>query len=231
MFTGRKLALTLAFTVLVVVAFGISCNGFFPSPTLQSIAIQPPSVQIPYQTTYNLTAYGTYDDGTRSPISSGVVWSSTTGNVTFADPSKGAAYGAQLGTDTITASAQGISQTASATVFLGSITNFQVCTGTFSKPGTCSSSLTWTPDVTSQTVPQTFIAEGTSGGTLYDLTTASTWTIAPTPVAGSITCTNTGTTPENCQVTQGTTASPPTYVITVTYGTNSTATVNITVTG
>jgi hypothetical protein len=230
MLTGRKLALTLAFTVLVVVAFGVSCKGFFPHPVLQSIAIQPPSPQIPYQQTMDLQAWGTYDTG-RSQITSGVVWSSSNGNVTFADSSKGAAYGAILGTATITASAQGLSQTASATVVLGSIANFQVCTGTFSNPGTCSSSLTWTPDVTSSTVNQSFIAQGTSGGTTYDLTTASTWTVAPTPGAGSITCTNSGASPETCTVTQGTTASPPTYVITVTYGTNNSATVNITVTG
>ena len=30
MLTGRKMALTLAFTVLVALAFGAGCRGFFP---------------------------------------------------------------------------------------------------------------------------------------------------------------------------------------------------------
>ncbi len=53
MLTGRKLALTLAFTVLVVVAFGMSCNGFFTDPTLSSIAIQPPTPQIEIGSAYD----------------------------------------------------------------------------------------------------------------------------------------------------------------------------------
>src|SRR6266436_7587776 len=39
MLTGRKLALTLAFTVLVALAFGAGCRGFFPKSVLQSLEI------------------------------------------------------------------------------------------------------------------------------------------------------------------------------------------------
>ncbi len=43
MLTGRKLSLTLAFGVLVIVAIGASCKGFFPDNTLSTVAIQPPT--------------------------------------------------------------------------------------------------------------------------------------------------------------------------------------------
>src|SRR5258708_19719657 len=66
MLNGRKLALELAFTVLVAVAFGASCRGFFPKPTLQSLAVGPatPTLQTgPTNNTRQMTAGGTYDDG------------------------------------------------------------------------------------------------------------------------------------------------------------------------
>jgi hypothetical protein len=235
MLTGRKLALTLVFTVLVALAFGVSCRGFFPPNSLTAISIQPPTPQIEVgpANAQTLQAFGTFEDNTRSQITSGVVWTSSDNTVILIVPNTGVATGVNSGgTATITASAQGLSATAQATAYLGSVSGFQVCLGTFGSTSCSSGStaLTWNPNALG-TVNQSFVAQGTSGGTLLDLTTGSTWTIAPTPAAGSITCSNSGVTPETCTVDAGTTASPPTYVITVTYGTNPvlTATVNVTV--
>ena len=74
MLTGRKLALTLAFTVLVALAFGVSCTGFFPKNSLTAISIQPPSPQIEVGSanSQTLQAWGTYQDNSRSQITSGV---------------------------------------------------------------------------------------------------------------------------------------------------------------
>src|SRR6266849_3929979 len=232
MLTGRRLALKLAFTVLVALAFGAGCRGFFPKNTLSSIAIQPPSPQIEVgpTTSQTLQAWGTYQDNTRRQITSGVVWTSSDTTVVSIVANTRVATGEKSGTATITASAQGLSATATATAFLANITGFQVCMGTFGATTSCSSGstpLTWNPNATI-TVNQSFIAQGTSNGTGFDLTTASTWTVAPTPVAGSLTCSNSGVSPETCTVNAGTTAG--TYTITVTYGTSSTATVNVTVT-
>ena len=236
MLTGRKLALTLAFTVLVVVAFGMSCNGFFTDPVLQSIAIQPPTPQIEIGSTtpQTLEAWGTYDNNSRSRITSGVSWTSSpsttvaiVGPCANAQPCGSAtAQGVASGTATITASAQGISATATATAYLGNITNFQVCQGTTVPVTSCTS--TWNANAASL-VTQDFVAQGTSNGTTFDLTTAATWTVAPTPGAGSITCTSSAS-PAVCTVDQNTTAG--TYTITVSYGANPTltATVNLTVT-
>ena len=236
MFTGRKLALTLAFTVLVVVAFGVSCGGFFTDPTLSSIAIQPPSPQVEVgSSTVTLQAWGTYSDNSRARITSGVAWTSSPSTIVeilapcaTQECGNATVQGLASGTSTITAAAQGISATATATAYLGNITNFEVCQGTTVPVTSCTS--TWSVNALNGSTTQAFVAQGTSNGTTFDLTTAANWTVAPTPNTGSITCTNNGASPELCLVDQNTTAGP--YTITVTYGTNptQTATVNVTVT-
>jgi hypothetical protein len=234
MLTGRKLALTLAFTGLVVVAFGAGCKGFFTDPTLSTISIQPPTpqVQVGGGNSITLQAWGTFSDNSRSQITSGVAWSSSgQGSTVDIDPKTGVMTGVGSGgTATITAAAQGISGTAQATAFLGTVTQFQVCLGSFGST-TCSNGATplpWNPNVTQTQVQQNFITQGLNNGTELDLTTASTWTITTSPTSGTISCTN-ASSPAVCTVTQGATAGS--YVITVTYGTSQTATINVTVTG
>ncbi len=205
MWTGRKLPLTLAFVVLVGLAVGVGCQGFFVNPVLQSIAIQPPSPQIVLTKTLNLQAWGTYDDGTRSQITSGVVWSSNSTNVTI-DPNTGVATGAALGTATITASAQGLSGTASATVYLV-ITSLTVSPTTWSFTGAQGQA----------NVPFTATANGN-----VDITSGATFTSSNTTY---INCVN-GTSPVLCTAI----ATPPgPYTITVSYpGSTLTAIVNVT---
>src|ERR1700722_3377092 len=228
MLTGRKLGLTLAFTVLVALAFGVSCTGFFPANSLTAVTIQPPSPQIEVGTPQTLQAWGTYANNTgTTQITSGVVWTSSDNTVLTINPFTGGRRGVG-GSPTVTASAQRLSGTASATVYLGTITSFEVCMGTFGATTSCSdgsSPLIW--NANAQGTPQaTFIAEGVSGGTTFDFTTASTWTVVSS--AAGIQCTNSDVSPETCQVTADTTAG--TYPVTVTYGTTNAATLNIVVT-
>jgi hypothetical protein len=233
MLTGRKLALTLAFTALIALAFGVSCTGFFPPNSLTAVTIQPPSPQVEVGTPQTLQAWGTYANNTgTTQITSGVVWTSSDNTVLTINPSTGVATGVgQGGSATVTASAQGLSGTASVNVYLGTITVFQLCTGTFGST-TCSSGstpLVWNASNVANSSPVlTFIAQGVSGATTYDLTTASTWTVVGTPASGTISCTNSGASPETCTVDQDTSAG--TYPVTVTYGTTNSATLNIVVT-
>jgi hypothetical protein len=126
MLTGLKLPLTLAFAVLVVVAFGVSCHGFFPDPVLQSIAINPTAPQVNVGKTQNLQVYGTYDNGTRKQVTSGVSWSSGDTNIaTVTGTSSATLQGVTPGSVTITASAQALSATATATV-IGNVTAITV---------------------------------------------------------------------------------------------------------
>jgi len=246
MLTGRKLVLTLAFTVLVVVAFGMSCNGFFTDPVLQSIAIQPPSPQIEIgsTTTQTIQAWGTYDTKPRSLITSGVSWtSSPSTTVEIVGPCANAqscgsatVQGVGSGTATITAAAQGLSATATATAYLGNITGFEVCEGTFGGSSTtCSNGstpLTWAASgVSAGSVIQDLFAQATNPSpppAEIDLTSASTWTVASS-LASSITCDNTAT-PPTCTVAQNTTLTQTTTytnAITVTYGTSSSASITV----
>jgi hypothetical protein len=233
MLVGRKLGLTLAFTVLIALAFGVSCTGFFPPNSLTAITIQPPSPQIEVGTPQGLQAWGTYANNTgTSQITSGVVWTSSDPSVLTINPSTGVATGLSTGgggSATITASAQGLSGTASANVFLGTVTGFTLCTGTFGST-TCGNPLVWNADASNSTPTQTFVAQATNPSApppTLDLTVASTWTVVTTPAQGAISCTNSGISPETCTVDQGTT--PGTYPVTVTYGTTDSATLSIVV--
>lgn len=119
MLTGRKLALTLAFAGLVIVAFGISCNGFFVDPTLTSITINPnaPSVQV--GSTTNLRAWGVNSDNQGSYLTSGVSWSTSNNAIaTITGTGNATLKGLQAGTVTVTAGAESVTNTATATVYI-----------------------------------------------------------------------------------------------------------------
>jgi hypothetical protein len=207
MFTGRRLALTLAFTVLVVVAFGVGCTGFFPKPSLLSVAIQPASPQIVLGQTSTLQAWGTYDNNQHTQITSGVAWSSDSASVTI-DQNSGVATGNSLGTATITATAQGISGTATATVIVGTINSLAV------NPNT------WGLTTTGGTKTFVVMANGTE-----DVTTGATFTPSDTT---DFSCSNSGASPETCTANSGVVAN--TYTITVTYpGTSLAPVITVTV--
>ncbi|MGB9074474.1 MAG: Ig-like domain-containing protein [Terriglobales bacterium] len=223
-FAENRLPLTLAFTVLVVVAVGVSCKGFFPPNSLSSIAIQPPSPQVQVGQSTGLQAWGTYLDNSKSQLTSGVVWTTSDNTTVSIDQNTGEITGeGSGGTATITAAAQGISATATATSFLPNVTGLTVCTGTFNT-GTCPAP-TWTISGTSGG-HQSYYAKATSNGTTVDVTTVATWAVSPTATNGSVTC-DASLSPATCTVDPGTTTGP--YVITVTYPNVPSVTANITV--
>jgi hypothetical protein len=119
MLTGRKLALTLAFTVLVAVAFGVSCKGFFVPPTLTSITINPtaPSVQFGQTTTVQAYVVNSNDQG--SYATSGVSWSSSDDTIaTVTGTGSATLTGVSAGTVQITAASENVTNTATATVYI-----------------------------------------------------------------------------------------------------------------
>jgi hypothetical protein len=123
MLTGRKLALTLAFTVLIALAAGVNCGKFFQPNILESIAIQPSTLDLGVGATQQFTAFGTYQDGTRAQLTSGLVWTSTD-NVDVPITAAGVVTGvnATSAAVTITGDAQGLSGTATVSV-IGDVTN------------------------------------------------------------------------------------------------------------
>ncbi len=225
-FAGKRLPLTVAFAVLLVAAFGAGCKGFFQPNALESVAIQPPTPEVEVGQSTSLQAWGTYQDNTRSQITSGVAWTSSDPTTIAVDPNTGeisAPSTSSGGTATITAAAQGLSATATATSYLGNVTTPQVCTGTFNT-GTCPAA-TWSLTATVGG-SQNYYARADSNGKPVDITTVATWTITgQTTTAGGISCAATST-PAVCTVTPGTLPTGS-YTITVTYPGNITATAGI----
>jgi trimeric autotransporter adhesin len=231
--TKKNLRLAGAFIALATLALAISCTGFFVNPTLTTITVDPPTPSVDQGATQQMTATGTFQDGSTSTLQGStscsgntVCWSSS--DTTVATISTGGLVtGVGQGTATITAASGAITGTTTATVILSNITNFEVCEGSFDATTSCSngsSPLTWDANAT-ETVTQDFVAQGSSNGTEFDLTTSAIWTVVNSPT--DVTCDNSSS-PAVCTVQQGTTAG--TYTVTITYGTNQTATISIVVT-
>jgi hypothetical protein len=221
MLTGRKLALTLAFTALVAVAFGAGCRGFFPKPVLQSIAINPTAPQVNVGQTQNLQVFGTYDNGNRNVVTSGVSWSSSNNGVaTVTGTGSATLTGVTSGSATITASAQALNATATATV-IGNVTSITVSPASGSiKAGGSPVSFTFA----GHPGPPSFITAN-NGGTL---------TVTPTDTF--FTCTvsvdSNNNPDESCSAVPG---GPSSYTLVMTYpsptgATVSSPTVTVTVT-
>jgi hypothetical protein len=190
MLTGRKLALTLAFTVLVAVAFGASCRGFFVKPTLSSIAVGPASPTIETGNTNNtvqMTAFGTFNDGSAGNPS--VAWSSATPSVATVSKS-GLVTSVTTGTSAITATANinpTITGSQTVTVTVGCIESILL-----SPPGPETISAGSSPHSV------LFAAKATTCNGQFDITSTAIWassnTAAATVDAGTVSAVAIGTT-------------------------------------
>lgn len=229
----NKLRLAGAFAALATLALAVSCTGFFQNPTLTTITIDPPTPTVNQGATQQLTATGTFQDGTTSTLTGGstcsgniVCWSSSD-TTTATISTGGLVTGIQAGSATITAASGAIVGTATVTVDLTNVTNFQICEGSFGDTSSCSSgstALTWNA---TEGLSDTFIAQGSSNGETVDLTVSSIWTV-PSSATAWLSCTNDSTSPETCTVSGSTPGD--TAAVVVTYGSNGlTATLNVSV--
>ncbi len=217
--TKRKLQLLAALTVLLLCAVGVGCKGFFVNPTLTTITVDPPSPQVSQGSSQQMTATGTYDDGSVSTSVSNLTWSSTPASVATINSSSGLLSGVSVGSATVTASSANITGTTTVTVVLANVTSIQVAP----------SSATIT---TSQTQPFTATATVTGQTSQVDITATATWTIT---VSGAAAPSGLfGMTLTNNQEVISVTGTPPQfpYVVTVnaSYPGNNGATVNGTAT-
>lgn len=77
--TKRKLEILAAFSALLLLALMVGCTGFFVNPTVSSLAIGPQEVTItsnPVQTV-QMSATGTYTDGSTKDLTGKVSWTSS----------------------------------------------------------------------------------------------------------------------------------------------------------
>ncbi len=209
----RKLQLLAGFTVLMFFAVGVGCTGFFQNPVLTGLTVGPQSPNIQQGTTLQMSAIGTYDDGSTKTLTSGVFWSSDDTNVAPIT-SGGRVTGASSGTATVTASASAQSGTSTVTVTLNNVTSIMIQPTSLTIARGNSSQLT---------------VMATAGGTQVDVTSTVTWQVTDssgnTPPGISIT---TQTSPATVSVLSSTLTG--TYKITATYSGNTTFMNSITLT-
>lgn len=148
----------LASLVLLIVALG--CHGFFVDPTLTSIAVTPPTPSVIQNETVQMTATGSYNDGSVKNITGTASWSSS--DVTKAKISNsGLVTAISPGSASITASSQAVSGSTTVTITIANLASIQI------SPSTTSA-------ITGQTVP--FQATGTyQGGGSANVTDSVVW--------------------------------------------------------
>jgi uncharacterized protein YjdB len=195
--TKIRVVLTAGIAVILL-SFAWGCTGFFINPSLSSIFVSPASSTVAVNNTVQLTATGTYSDGTQQTISGDTLsWSSSDTTVATITSPGGLVTGVTSGTASITASAQGITGTASVSVSPQNVTTLSITT--------TQGSTTPQNTATISGVPGTlqFFAYANMSAS-QDVTTAVTWTSSNTTVAtigsgasgsaGLLTATTAGTT-------------------------------------
>lgn len=163
MSSTKKVRLAGACAALATLALAVSCSGFFVNPTLTGVSVGPSGLTINVNQTWQMTATGTYSDGTQKTLTSGVVWSSSDPSSISVGQTSGIVTGLLTGSATITASSGGCSActgTQSVSVVLTNVTSITVT------PSSASATI--------NTVPAYFTA--TASGSV-DITQAATWTV------------------------------------------------------
>lgn len=123
MFTGHKLPLTLAFVVVIGLAFGASCNGFFVDPVLTAIGIGPTGQSVQVGDTLQMSARGTYDQGQQpKDITGKVLWGSDHPEIATITKAGLVTGVFAPGTTTISASLDTITNTTTVKVVLTGVT-------------------------------------------------------------------------------------------------------------
>lgn len=183
----------------------VSCTGFFVNPTLSSLTVGPNPLNLTQGNKQQMTATGTFDDGTTKTLTSGVVWSSSdTTKVSISN--SGQVTAVSSGSATVTAQSGTVSGTGTVNVTLGNLTNVVInpTTATINSNGS-----------------QTFNALATVQGQSdkVDVSSTASWSSSP---SGIVTINNTSQTGAVAIVT-----TPPsrTTVITITATYNSNGTV------
>jgi hypothetical protein len=212
----HKLRLAGALAALITLGLAVSCKGFFVNPTLTTITVVPQTPSISQGATQQMTATGTYQDGSTSTLTGGtscsgntVCWSSS--DTTIATISTtGVLTGVAQGTSTISAASGAVTGTTSANIVLGDVTGL-----TLSSPGG------YTIAAVDDTTTAIAYAQTPSGQ--VDVSATATWTTANTAIAtvvgGTDPVTITGEATGTTTVTATYTTSTATY----------TATANVTV--
>lgn len=171
---GRRVARVL--TILSLLSYLAGCDGFFVDPVLTGMVVGP-SAAIQSGTTIQMSAVGTYDDGSQKNLDSGVHWSSDTATVAIVSAS-GLVKGIAPGKAVITGAHGTASGSATVTVTLGGLTSIQV------------TSIDGLSSIIYGSTEQ-FVATASANGQQIDITDSVTWSTNPRSIP-NVSISNTG---------------------------------------
>jgi hypothetical protein len=172
-----RLRIVAASTTLLIIGLGLGCNGFFVDPVLTGIVVGP-AATIQTGNTLQMSAVGTYDDGKKKSLTSGIFWNSATPSIARISEN-GLVTGVAPGQSVITGAAGTVTASATVTVTLGNLTSIQVT----SADGL--TSIVWGST-------EQFVATGTAGGQQFDITDSVTWSTNPRSIQNVSIDSNTG---------------------------------------
>jgi Bacterial Ig-like domain (group 2) len=161
--------------IVLICILGPGCEGFFIDPVLTGVTVGP-SVTVQTGATVQMSAVGSYNDGSQLKLSN-VYWSSSSPNIASVSGS-GLVTGREPGQTTITGAKDTVTGTATITVAISGLTSIRV---------------TNQDGVTSIAYGQSeqFIATGTANGEQIDITDSVTWSTSPSSISG-VTISSTG---------------------------------------
>jgi Bacterial Ig-like domain (group 2) len=162
-----KWRIAVATTALFIAALDLGCEGFFVDPVLTGIAVGP-GTTIQTGTTIQMSAVGTFNDGSQKSLASGVYWSSGTPAVAKISNS-GLVTGVGAGQAVITGASGTVVGSATVTVTVGGLTSIQVASQDGFTNITYGSS-------------EQFVATGTANGEQIDITNSVTWSTNPSSI-------------------------------------------------
>jgi hypothetical protein len=127
--SAKKLKLIGSFAVILSLAFAVSCKGFFVNPTLTALSVGPQNLQLNVSQQFQMSATGTYSDGTQKTLTSGVTWSTSDTTTVSVGQTSGQVTGVKIGSATISASSgscSGCTGSTSVSVVLQGVTSITV---------------------------------------------------------------------------------------------------------
>ena len=163
----RRLRMLAGFGALLVLALALGCEGFFVDPVLTGMTVGP-SANLQTGMTIQMSAVGTYNDGTTKYLKSGVHWNSDTPTVASVSPS-GLVAGMGPGKAVISGSCETVIGSANMTVTVGGLTSIRVT----SSDGL--SSIAYGS-------AESFVATGTANGEQIDITSSVNWSTNPSSI-------------------------------------------------
>jgi trimeric autotransporter adhesin len=173
----RKLLVIAALAALSMLALATGCRGFFVNPTLTSLAVAPTSASIIQGNTLQISATGTYDDGSTKDLTGSATWTTSASGVATVTSGGLVKAAATIsnppGTATITAASGTLTATSTITVNTGPLTAVAISTTTPTAAA-------------GQTVVFTALGTYTGSAQQQDITSLVTWSSSNTAVISTI---------------------------------------------